>query len=210
MLSLIAIQKQDVKIMTKVSLFRPLFDIGVFDSSIYLIFASGDIEFLRIYSQDDQDIVPNLRRSVTVYKNYLNPKQLKNLHKKQIKDQEDIMVRLSVPKHDDHESTITSFDMDMNTGIFVTACSQGTIKVWNQTRRLIRQIKFPNAIQSVQFMSANLDLLVGHGNQVSLVEAKNYMRKADNFTVSELSMMAEEVSNERMHQLFMQDRIALI
>ena len=71
-LSLISFEKGYTETLHRVLIYRPLFEISINESNIYLMFQSGDIEFFKIIDAQQLDIVNNLKRSVTAYSNYLN------------------------------------------------------------------------------------------------------------------------------------------
>lgn len=64
-------------------------------------------------------------------------------------------------------------------GLQVTVDKEGLIKVWNEMRELVREIKFYDIVSSVAFMSNSLDLLVGHGGKLSKIFAKDYINDKD-------------------------------
>lgn len=59
-------------------------------------------------------------------------------------------------------------------GLFVTGGEDGYAKVWTSNKELIREICFPEPINSVCFLNSQFDILVGHGPKVSIISAKDY------------------------------------
>ena len=59
-------------------------------------------------------------------------------------------------------------------GVYISGSKDGTIKVWNKMKELLREIKFPEPISSVTFINPRGDVLVGHGGKVSRVLAEDY------------------------------------
>ena len=49
------------------------------------------------------------------------------------------------------------------------------MKIWNVKRELIREIKFPEPVESVTFLNYEGDILVGHLGKTSSVLAKDYL-----------------------------------
>jgi WD40 repeat protein len=74
----------------------------------------------------------------------------------------------------EHEDELESIDFLYEKGLFVTGGKDGSVKVWNIKKDLIREIKFPEPITSVCFLNANADILVGHVGKVSSILAKDY------------------------------------
>lgn len=63
--------------------------------------------------------------------------------------------------------------------LFATGCRKGLIKIWNAKKQLIREIQFPEEINSLIFSNNDGDILVGHGNTLSLVKQVDYFLRED-------------------------------
>lgn len=62
----------------------------------------------------------------------------------------------------------------------MTVDTEGLIKVWNEMRELIREIKFNDVVSSVAFVGSKpQDLLVGHGGKLSKILARDYIIMKD-------------------------------
>lgn len=59
-------------------------------------------------------------------------------------------------------------------GLFVTGGEDGYVKVWSNDKSLIREICFPEPINTVCFLNPECDILVGHGPKVSIILSKDY------------------------------------
>jgi len=59
-------------------------------------------------------------------------------------------------------------------GLFVTGGEDGYTKIWANDKSLIREICFPEPINTTCFLNPQWDVLVGHGNKVSIILAKDY------------------------------------
>lgn len=86
---------------------------------------------------------------------------------------------LPVKKDFEHDDPVTSVDISENLRLQVTVDKDGLIKVWNEMRELVREIKFYDEVSSVAFMSGSSDLLVGHGGKLSKISAKDYINPKD-------------------------------
>lgn len=54
-------------------------------------------------------------------------------------------------------------------GLIITGSADKSVKVWNTKKQIIREIKFPEAIESVKFFNPEGGILVGHAGQVSSI-----------------------------------------
>lgn len=84
------------------------------------------------------------------------------------------LYKLDCDKIDEHEDDLTSVDILLSKGLFVTGGRDGLIKVWNMKKQMVREIKFPESITAVCFFNPQGDILVGHGGKVSSVLALDY------------------------------------
>lgn len=86
----------------------------------------------------------------------------------------------------EHDDPVVSVDVTEHLCLQVTVDREGLIKVWNEMRDLIREIKFNDEVSSVAFMSSSSDLLVGHGGKLSKISAKDYINEKDLFCAPNL------------------------
>lgn len=49
------------------------------------------------------------------------------------------------------------------------------IKVWDFNKQLLREIKFPNCVDSVSFLNYGGDLIIGHDKRLSILKYTSYM-----------------------------------
>lgn len=63
---------------------------------------------------------------------------------------------------------------DQPDGLYVTGGVDGYVKVWNDDKELIREIWFPEEINTVSFLNPEWDILIGHGPKVSIILSKDY------------------------------------
>lgn len=66
------------------------------------------------------------------------------------------------------------FKDDQPEGLYVTGGVDGYVKVWNDNKELIREICFPEEINTVSFLNPEWDILIGHGPKVSIILSKDY------------------------------------
>jgi hypothetical protein len=57
----------------------------------------------------------------------------------------------------------------------VTSDADGLIKIWDFNKKLIREIKFTEAINVVCFINHQADLMAGHGGKLSRIQADDYL-----------------------------------
>ena len=53
----------------------------------------------------------------------------------------------------EHESPVTSIDYHSRLGLIVTSDQQGSIRFWNKEKKFLREIQFPNAVDSICFLN---------------------------------------------------------
>ena len=77
-------------------------------------------------------------------------------------------------KSKEHEVPMTGFDYNSKLGL-VASCDQiGTVRVWTDDKKFLRDIEFPHPVDSVCFYNAEGDILVSHEQRVSLIKYKRY------------------------------------
>jgi len=65
-------------------------------------------------------------------------------------------------------------DSIISKNIYITGGSDGFVKIWTNIKELIREICFPEEINTVSFLNSECDILIGHGTKVSIIMAKDY------------------------------------
>ena len=60
--------------------------------------------------------------------------------------------------------------------LMVTSDKSGCLRIWNNRKRFLREIRFPqnHPIESVCFINPLGDLLVSHANRISYISFENY------------------------------------
>ena len=78
----------------------------------------------------------------------------------------------------EHDLPLTGYDWLGSLGIFVTADRSGIIRLWSDSKKFLREIKFPasHPIDSVAFANAQGDLLVSHCSRISIVKFETYWK----------------------------------
>jgi len=59
--------------------------------------------------------------------------------------------------------------------LIATCDADGLIKIWDFNKKLIREIKFTEAINVVCFINHKADLIAGHGGKLSRIQADDYL-----------------------------------
>ena len=84
---------------------------------------------------------------------------------------------IETDKSKEHESNLTALDFHRNLNIFVSSCEGGMVKIWTTNnnkglgdKQLIREITFPNKVDSVCFMNKEGDILVAHDTRISVIK----------------------------------------
>ena len=81
-------------------------------------------------------------------------------------------------------------DSNIAKNIYVTGGADGFVKVWTNQKELIREIWFPEEINTVCLLNEQCDILIGHGTKVSIIYAENYkpfyiIKEQDTFITEE-------------------------
>lgn len=70
----------------------------------------------------------------------------------------------------------------------MTGDKNGSIRIWTRDKKFLREILFPDQIDSVCFLNDKGDLLVSHSKRISKIEFRSYWTKTfDYFGVSKSS-----------------------
>jgi len=84
-------------------------------------------------------------------------------------------------KSREHEHPLTALDFHKNLNLIVTSCVKGQVKIWSTNnvrnlgdKQLIREINFPNKVDSVLFLNEEGDILVGHDRRLSIIKFCTY------------------------------------
>lgn len=62
----------------------------------------------------------------------------------------------------EHEESLTALDYHRKLGYLLTSCKEGNLKIWSRDRKFMREINFPNKIESACFMNQVGDILISH------------------------------------------------
>ncbi len=88
---------------------------------------------------------------------------------------------IETDKTREHEDYLTAIDYHRNLNLIVTSCAAGQVKLWSTNNMrglgdkcLIREINFPNRVDSVCFLNEAGDLLVGHEKRLSVIKFRTY------------------------------------
>ena len=92
-------------------------------------------------------------------------------------DQSKELKKIRVDKSDEHEVPITCCDTLPSAGLFVSGDQEGLVKIWDCRKRLVREIKFVEPVNSVAFLNPEADIIVGHSGNLSRLDAKDYMER---------------------------------
>ena len=85
------------------------------------------------------------------------------------------LVHIRTDTSDDHEGPITDIGTLPAKNLYISGSVDGLVKIWNVKRELIREIKFPEPVETATFLNYEGDILVGHLGKTSSVLAKDYL-----------------------------------
>lgn len=118
------------------------------------------------------------------------------------------LLKVKIRKQDEHEEQVLSIDIHMEKQLIVTSDADGLIKIWNFQKKLIREIKFTEAITVVCFINNKADLMAGHGGKLSRIQADDYLPAHYRVTMTShrsypfgLKEIAPETSNQKLQKV---------
>lgn len=80
--------------------------------------------------------------------------------------------------HDyEHSGEVTCADFLDAVELFVTGSRDGTLKIWTFDKKLLREIKMTQPVYAVRFLDPSGNIIVGEGQNVSIIEAKTYLTR---------------------------------
>ncbi len=88
---------------------------------------------------------------------------------------------IETDKTKEHEQNITALDFHRNLNLIVSSCEGGLVKIWTTNnvknlgdKQMIREITFPNKVDSVCFMNEHGDIMVAHDKRISVIKFQTY------------------------------------
>ena len=77
-------------------------------------------------------------------------------------------------KQKEHDSVVTGIDSSRYVRLIVTSDKGGSIKLWSLEKRFMREIVFPDPVDSVCFLNEKGDILVSHVQRISKIKYETY------------------------------------
>ena len=112
----------------------------VHDTSIFLAYEKGDIDFMRVISLDDVALKRHLLRRASTFLSTVNSFQVRQIRKFEVAPTTHAIVRYDLPKIHESEDPLLAITMSPNSGYLASADSTGLIKIWTNQKQLIREI----------------------------------------------------------------------
>ncbi|KAI8910283.1 hypothetical protein EDD86DRAFT_246665 [Gorgonomyces haynaldii] len=78
-------------------------------------------------------------------------------------------------EYEEHSGTIHTITSNDFLGIFCTTSTDGTLKIWDTTNNLIREIVFDDSIYGAAFLNDQADLVVSLGNELVIIYVQDYL-----------------------------------
>lgn len=91
--------------------------------------------------------------------------------------QDDSLCWIESERAREHDSQLTGCDYSVKLGLIVTADVNGVIRVWTKNKKFVREINFPDKIDSITFLNSEGDLLVSHAQRISKIKMTEYWTK---------------------------------
>jgi len=121
--------EKGLQVKHRLNTFRNLFQVLVFNSSIFLAYQQGDIDFFEV--QDVEKLLARkviLRRGSTLQN--LNKSQLHVIRKDQVRSNTHVLVRYDTGKENDSNEQMTAIAIANNSGLIASADRNNLIKIW--------------------------------------------------------------------------------
>ncbi|XP_033628785.1 uncharacterized protein LOC117291264 [Asterias rubens] len=96
-------------------------------------------------------------------------------------------------KEHNHTKMVTALCSCPSLGIFASTSSDGSVKLWDLTNTLVRELCFDPSLRSVCFANDRGDLLVGFQNHVSYISICTYLPLSYMEKVIEMDFKDEEI-----------------
>ena len=112
---------------------------------------------------------------------------------------DDSLTWIESEKTREHDCELRGCDFNIKLGLIVTADKNGVIRIWTHEKVFLREIQFPDEIESLCFLNEDGDLLVSHSRRISKISFISYWSKVFDYfgitTAKEhpiLSVLAKE------------------
>jgi len=69
---------------------------------------------------------------------------------------------------------LTGADFNKKLQLLVTSDTKGAIRIFNREKKFLREIQFPNPVDSICFLNQFGDLLISHESRISHLRFKTY------------------------------------
>ena len=77
-------------------------------------------------------------------------------------------------KQNEHEGSVTSISYNPDRGLFVSGSTDGTVRIWDGQKKLVRELVFHEPISAV-YLTETCNLLVGHMGKISQVNGEKFL-----------------------------------
>jgi hypothetical protein len=86
-----------------------------------------------------------------------------------------MLMKLETNKLNDHNVGMTCSDFHDELNIYVTGGLDQYVRVFNLKKELLKEVLFPQPVESICFMNRHGDMVVGHDTKVSLIKFEEMM-----------------------------------
>jgi WD40 repeat protein len=90
---------------------------------------------------------------------------------------DDSLTWIESEKAREHDCDLAGYDYNPTLKLLVTGDRNGSIRIWNRDKKFLREILFPDQIDSVCFLNDKGDLMVSHSKRISKIEFGSYWTK---------------------------------
>ncbi|CAM4769649.1 unnamed protein product [Rotaria magnacalcarata] len=170
-----------------------------FDDSIQLIHIvtveqekNISFESIKFLSMIDNFIVANYSDQ-----NYLHIWQLLNISiRTNAHDQWGIVEHPTKGNH--HHGQIQAISASLKLKLFASSDTEGTIKIWDNTNSLVREIYLDKSLGAIEFLSQNDELLVAYQDNIHLILPENYLSNYKKLKIKQQTFTTIIAENERL------------
>ena len=115
-------------------------------------------------------------------------------------------------KQKEHDCTVSGVDSNRYVRLIVTSDVGGSIKLWSLEKRFLREIQFPDPIDSVCFVNERGDILVSHVSRISKIKYETYWTSSfTNFGFTDINDPIHlEDNNRRIVEFEFTQKLTLI
>ncbi|CAF0766338.1 unnamed protein product [Adineta ricciae] len=104
-------------------------------------------------------------------------------------------------KGNHHRGQIQAMSATSKLKLFSSSDSEGSIKIWDSTNTLLREIYLDQTLNSVEFLCQNGELVIGYQNNLHLILPEYYLLNSDKLKTKQLIIVDTIAEDNRLEVL---------